>query len=463
LGGLSKKAFQFASLSKEKSLPLLIVDGGSVLFKTDSVAGNQEDQAKITAAGIVKAYSLIGYDAVGVSSRDLAAGLDFLLKTKETAKFDWLSANIVKTNNGEPLFKPAISRQVGDIRIGIIGLTNHLPPGSELLGQDTEIKAWQDILPELMARLTRDHDFIILLTSLAAGECRAIAELYPAINLIVLAKNSDAGLPPRYLTDATVQVSTGGKGKYIGMMTVNWHPGGKWRPANPGILSDKKEERERLNRQLALIKDRPGLNDKKLRDRLQEITATIEKLEQEKESSAKEARPASSLKNRFMAMERAMPDHPAVLQVVNETKQLLNKLGKKSAATPIISKSATGFVGWRQCRECHGAQVANWQKTGHAASFQALLEKKQQFNLDCLPCHVTGVAPNDPAAAIGRPKDLQMVGCESCHGAGGRHSDNPASSKLTPITEKICLNCHRPEHDESFDFARDIKKLNCTH
>jgi hypothetical protein len=462
LGGLSKKAFQFAGLSKEKNLPFLIVDGGSALFKTDSVAGNQADQAKITAEGIVKAYNLIGYDAVGVSSRDLAAGLDFLLKIKATAKFAWLSANIVNKINGKPLFKPTISRQVGDSRVGVIGLTNHLPPGSARLGQDTEIKAWQDILPELMAKLTRDHDFIILLTSLSAGECRKIAELFPAINLIILAKNSAASLPAKNLTDSTALVSTGEKGKYIGMMTVNLYPGSKWRTENHEILPGKKAERDRLNRQLAALQDRSGLNYKKTRDRLKEITATIEKLEREKESSAKKDQPASSYQNSFMAMERSMPDQPAVLKLVNETKQLINKLGRKSAATSINIKLAEeGFVGWRKCRECHGNQVATWRKTGHASSYLTLLAKNQQFNLGCLPCHVTGFDRNDPAAAIGMPADLQMVGCESCHGTGGRHVKNPAANKLAPITEKICLNCHRPEHDESFNFDRDIQKLNC--
>jgi 2',3'-cyclic-nucleotide 2'-phosphodiesterase (5'-nucleotidase family) len=459
LGGLSKKAYQFTKLIKEKKLPFLIVDGGSLLFKRNSIAKSQESQAKITATGIVKAYNLIGYDAVGVSGQDLAAGIDFLLEIKEQSQFDWLSANIINKTDGKPLFKPTISRKIGNTKIGIVGLTNRLPLNSKLLDKDTEIKPWRDTLPQIINGLSGDHDFILLLTSLPARECREIAKLYPAINLIIHAKNSDAGQLPINLTETTAMVRTGKKGKYIGVMDVNWYPDSKWQVDNREILTDKRKERDRLNRQLALLKDHPEGKDnyKKLQGRLRAIENTIEKI-----SSNENAAPTSSYQNRYMAMGKSMPDHLAVLEVVRETKRLINKFNRKPIATAknnILTNK--GFTGWQECRNCHSEQTKNWRKTRHASSFLTLIEKNQQFNLNCLPCHVTGVDINDPAAAIGMPTDLQMVGCETCHGPGALHSDNPVSHKTTPVTEKTCLNCHVTEHDESFDFARDIKKIKC--
>jgi hypothetical protein len=465
LGGLSKKAYQFTRHIKKSSRPVLVLDGGSLLFKSNSVNKRLVEQAKITAKGIIKAYNLIGYDAVGVSSWDLAAGLDFLLEIKENSKFDWLSANIINKTNGKPLFKPTISRNIGNIKVGVVGLTNQLPANSKLINKNTEIKPWQDALPAIINGLTRDHDFIILLTSLSFRECRKIAKFYPAINLIIQAKNSAAGQPPINLTETTAMVSTGKKGKYIGMMNINWRIGGTWQAANHELLTGKKRERDRLNRQLTLLKDRPRHNSdyQKIQIRLGVIENAIEKMEQErKPSSAKNSTPKSSYRNRLIAMAISMPDHAAVLEVVGETKRLINKLNNQPTITAQNNKLTNkGFTGWQTCRRCHGDQVKNWQKTRHASSFLTLIEKNQQFNLDCLPCHVTGFDINDPPAAIGMPSDLQMVGCENCHGPGALHSTNPVSHKTTPVTEGICLNCHVPDHDESFDFARDIKKLKC--
>ncbi|MEN8134766.1 MAG: UshA-like (seleno)protein [Thermodesulfobacteriota bacterium] len=464
MGGLSKKASQFTRHIKESKRPFLILDGGSLLFKSKSLTKKLENQARITAKGIVKTYNLIGYDAVGVSSQDLAAGLNFLLQTKKNSKFDWLSANIINKSNGKPLFKPTISRTIGNIKIGVVGLTNPLPANSKLLNKDTEIKPWRDTMPAIINGLSKDHDFIVLLTSLPAKECREIAKIYPAINLIIRAKNSDASQLPTNLTETTAMVSTGKKGKYIGMMNVKWYPGSTWQAPNHELLAGKKEERDRLNRQLALQKNRSAQNYyyQKIQSRLKVIDKTIELMEQEGEPATKNATPKSSYQNRFMAMEISLPDHAAVLEIVEETKRLVNKLNSEATRTVQNNKLINkGFTGWRTCRKCHSDQVKNWQKTRHASSFLTLIKKNQQFNPDCLSCHVTGVDTNDPSAAIGMPSDLQIVGCETCHGPGTLHSMNPVSHKTTPVTEKICMNCHVPNHDESFDFASDIKKLKC--
>ena len=89
MGGLSKKAYQFTKLLRTKPTPSVIVDGGGLLFKNSFIPQGQEAQLEATAEGIVKAYNLIGYDAVAVSSRDLAAGLDFLLGLQENSLFEW--------------------------------------------------------------------------------------------------------------------------------------------------------------------------------------------------------------------------------------------------------------------------------------------------------------------------------------------------------------------------------------
>lgn len=417
MGGLSKKAYQFNRLREEKKS--LLLDGGALLFKTNSIARGHELQARITAEGIVNAYNTMGYAGVGVSSQDLASGLDFLLEMQKKSQFAWLSANIIDKTTGKPLFKPTISRQINGRRITILGLTDQLPANSPPLNDQTEIRLWQDTLPAIIAKLGKEHDFLILLTNLPENICRKIAETYPAINLIINAKNSAISRPPLVMAKATTLVWTGNQGKYIGIMDISW------------LETGEKQEAIRQN---------PGGSNK---------------------LSAEASAPFFSYKNRFMAMSSSVPDHPAVHEIVSKTRELVNK--PTGAAAEDRKNENLGnrkFIGWLGCRKCHGEQTRRWQQSRHASSLLTLIENGQQFNLNCRPCHVTENNSKDPKA-LDLPSETEAVGCESCHGPGGRHSDNPAVHKTSPVTEQTCSHCHAPEHDPSFNFARDMKKLDC--
>jgi len=118
----------------------------------------------------------------------------------------------------------------------------------------------------------------------------------------------------------------------------------------------------------------------------------------------------------------------------------------------------SGFMGWRKCRECHLEQTDSWQKTRHSSSYLTLVEEKQNFNMDCLPCHITGFPKKAPPTALYFQEDLQVVGCEVCHGRGARHVVSPKENRTQTVTEKICLNCHTPERDDDFVFERDLPK-----
>ncbi len=436
-----------------------------MLFKNIFIAKGQDAQARTTATGIVKAYNLIGYDAVAISSRDLAGGIDFLLKMQEESLFPWLSANLVNKKSGKTLFKSSVSVRAGSMKIAIIGLTDNRIAGSISLGDENEIKSWQDTLPGLLPQLAEEHQFLVLLTSLSERDCRAIAKKYPSIDLIIQASGSSSNRPPQHLSRTTLLASTDKQGKYIGVMDINWQPGRNgWDTGSNEILAAKINKRDRFKMQLARFKSRPKFQarNKALQSQLDRLEKEIDDIEKKLLAAADADRPLSSYKNHFMAMEISMPDHPDVLEVVNETKRLINRLNqtKITGKEPGIPEK-DGFIGWRKCRGCHPAQTGKWQRSRHASAFLTLIEKDQQFNLNCLPCHVTGVDIKAPAAALTLPSDLQLVGCESCHGPGQLHIKNPTSSKTAPVTEEACLQCHTPERDDSFNFIDDLKKLKC--
>ena len=423
-------------------------------------------QAKITALGIVKAYNLIGYNAVGISSQDLTGGLEFLKNAASESQFSWISANLISKKDGMPLFNSHLSVKTGDINIGITGITDQLPAKSILRGQDYEIVGWQKTLPPVIEKLAAANDFIILLSSLDDKECKEIAKAHPSIKMIIQAKSLSANRQPFKIAPDTLLTRTGKQGKHIGVMNIKWHPESTWEnPQRNNILSAKKSERDLFNRQLARYKDRPEqqANYINLKKRLEQIEATINELELSGNLVPGMKPAVSSYRNRFLAMERTMPDHLPVLDVVNEINREIKSLAEENRVKYKLKGSAvTGAKGWRKCNGCHPKQTGSWQATRHASSYLTLVEEKQHFNLECLPCHVTAFDVNNPGSSTFLPSELQVVGCEVCHGPGSQHISSPKANKPPVVTRKICLGCHTQERDSDFNFENDRKKIHLT-
>ena len=67
--------------------------------------------------------SFMGYDAMAVGNHEYEFGLDVLNKARNDARFPWLSANTYKKGTVDSYFQPYLIKEVGGVRIGIIGLT----------------------------------------------------------------------------------------------------------------------------------------------------------------------------------------------------------------------------------------------------------------------------------------------------------------------------------------------------
>ncbi|MEO5335849.1 MAG: cytochrome c family protein [Magnetospirillum sp. WYHS-4] len=177
---------------------------------------------------------------------------------------------------------------------------------------------------------------------------------------------------------------------------------------------------------------------------------------------------------------------------------------------PLTGKAEpASFEGARVCIKCHDRQGEEWKKTAHAKALESLrpgqkAEAKGKAKLDpakdytqdkdCLACHVTGYGqPGGYAPGVGN-KNLEGVGCESCHGAGSlyrlEHGDAENRLKRSGETsdrkrlvgagqnfdyEQACARCHLNHHGSPgarapfspftpaldskyhFDFAKAVK------
>jgi len=460
LGGLPKKTTILKKMNFDPNQTLLI-DSGALLFaRHQAGAAIKAGQDQILAEAIVSAYNEMGYEAVGISSYDLAGGLSFLSKMAELSTFPWLSANLVDQESKKPIFSPSLILGKSGLKIGIIGLTDQR--GLIHSKKDNyHVLPWQKILPTELNKLSSQCDIIVLFSSLSTADNKKISQLYPRINIILQAGINTNNLKA-HLINNTLTTQTAKQGKYLGRIQINWHSNGKWQSSRPDPLSDKKKELDRLNWQInkfrskgnpaEIYKNKPKVLQGliKMEERKLSLSEEISKLT----SQTKNGVNKSNWQGDFIAVEIDIDDDPAVDMLVQQAKRQVNEMGQRISR----KKGLVGYSGHIRCQECHEEEYRGWTASRHASAFATLTKRKQQYNVNCLPCHVTGINADNRNLALALPLELQSVGCEACHGPGLQHADNPRSNPLTtPVITETCLKCHNDEHDDSFDFTRDSK------
>lgn len=201
-------------------LPHLIVDSGNLLFKHRTVHPKTQPEM-LTAGTIQQAYKTMGYDAVAVSGADLAAGATFF-ENSEKINFPWISANIFDTS-GKLLFKPFIIKKIGEISVGIVGLTG---PG-KYINEAVTVSDWKEPLHLQLRNLIPKTDMIILLSNIPSSQTGIIVEKFPEVDLIFTADRNRGNLAP-YIAGNALITQIQGRGKYLGKLAIQYHPEGKW-------------------------------------------------------------------------------------------------------------------------------------------------------------------------------------------------------------------------------------------
>lgn len=226
MGGLSKKAFLIKGLVSDPQQPSLIVNSGNLLFKTDTLAPNELESTKIAADTIVQATRRMGDAIAGIGTSDLAAGISFLRQYQHPPDFTWLSLNIVDPATQKPLFTPVLLRQVGGLKIAVLAITNHAAMGNK--SGEFQVMDWRTTLPQALVKAQSEADFILLLSNYSLAENQDIARSYGAIDLILQAGHAVGNMSP-ILINKTLISQTETRGKYLGVLDINWNGHDHWR------------------------------------------------------------------------------------------------------------------------------------------------------------------------------------------------------------------------------------------
>jgi peroxiredoxin len=133
------------------------------------------------------------------------------------------------------------------------------------------------------------------------------------------------------------------------------------------------------------------------------------------------------------------------------------RLALLAGEKPPILLHATGYSGDEFCTTCHAREHDTWALTAHFEAFDTLVRHGADRNAECVGCHVVGFG-KPGGYDLARPaRELEGVGCETCHGRGGPHL-SPAHVQAGDY-RPVCVSCHDAKHSLGFDYASFLPRI----
>jgi len=119
--GISKVA-TLVKEARRNDPDLLLVDSGDTIQGTPlEYFHNKRNNAPPDP--MMLAMNALHYDSMTVGNHEYNFGLKVLEKARSEAKFPWLSANTYNTGTTTTHYQPYIVKEIGGVRVGVLGLT----------------------------------------------------------------------------------------------------------------------------------------------------------------------------------------------------------------------------------------------------------------------------------------------------------------------------------------------------
>lgn len=379
----------------------------------DTVPGRRQTEA------LIEGMNALGYEVANLSQRELAHGYEAFVQRKAAARFEFISANLVWQDTGEPIAPPTTVRKVAlregakarEVRVGFIGLTKSNPA---FLKEGPEGRRIVTVDPFAAAvkhvpALKQKADVIVALVAMDLDQARQLPKKAKEIDLIL------GGDP------------TLGRGA---MQT----------------RTDDFPEDTKIGRSRIFYAGDQGKN-------LGEVRLSF---------NADRAIAAATRSS--IGLTRDWPDDPALARLMETTKVAINEYHKAQAAqaspfaAPAPAERAESYTGSDRCVTCHEQAFAVWARSGHAHAFETLVRARQDFNPQCVGCHTIGFGALHGFVNRMATPGLINVGCEACHGPSSRHPESVQEGYGRTDTG-FCVTCHTGENSPDYNPAEYIPKV----
>ena len=217
IGGIARVATVIRELRDEKSDGALLVDAGDTWHGSGFTFFDR-------GYTMVKVMNELKYDAMVPGNWEYAYTRDHLLELIDLADFPVLAFNLTDREWGEPVLERYIIKQVGGLKVALIGLTY---PWTALSSAAEEAAKWwsfgikENDAQELIDEIRREEqpDLVILLSHAGHGLDQKFARRVDGIDVIVSGHTHNAVFDPVVWND-TIIYEGGSLGEYVSALDL---------------------------------------------------------------------------------------------------------------------------------------------------------------------------------------------------------------------------------------------------
>lgn len=444
----------------------MVVDAGSLLYSQTPVPPHLAAQEELKADLLADIYqNQMRVAAVGLGPADLGMG-------PEKLRIPRMAANVAGANPGK-------IEVLGDTKVGVFGViaTNAVKvpmsdPVAASRQQIAQLRAAGAQIVIALIQAESKKDAVRLLRDIHQGPGGARMDIDVAIaGLGQNAPEPDHTELAAERVDQTWLIVPGNRGQVVSRIDVF--------ARGSGPLADAIGPTAGAARIAQL--------DKELAQRDQEIATLAGDASADRAFVAKKRAERAGLADeraRLAANPLVVPRQGSyfTLSQVRISKGLACSTSTQSAVTAFYAaageanvKAARGksapqpkpgqakYVGGESCGDCHGEAVEFWSKTVHSHAWKTLVDRGQQYDYDCIGCHITGF-DKPGGSTLADNKALRDVQCETCHGPASIHvakggEEKPLAVRRSPPEDLCASQCHTHEHSDTFErtaYLRDI-------
>jgi hypothetical protein len=453
VGGLDRLV-GFVEAAREEHAPdAAVVDTGNLLFEHREIEPHLVEQERAKAAILVAAHRQLGTISTTPGPTDLALGVAFYTNLLAEAELPIVVANLAATD-GTAIGTPSLVHRIGELDVGIVGAVD--PAVFEGIGDVSATAALPAVTAAVEELRGNGVETILLVFQGDVSALRTLTTEVEGIDFAIV------GVDPAE-TDAVEE--SGGtqilnvydQGRYVGILKLYAGPTGEYGDAR----HEDRETVDRIARRLQYLRSQLALLPPSLQGEEPAIVLTmrsqIEQLEAEREVARNADLRIPEAGGVFLfwpvALVPGYPVDPEVRTLIDGFFLSLRELNAGRNEIVPLGDGDVGFAGIEVCRWCHEPAYEVWSQTPHANAMETLERLNRDFDEVCVSCHVTGYRLPG-GAVIGDHNGLANVQCESCHGPGQAHADEPPERITSTTVAAVCTGCHNPDHSPEFGYDR---------